>query len=81
MVLEIADIRIQPGRNAEFEAAIQRGLSTVASRAHFSRSAWLFAAVSAVRALMRARSFASFAIRTSRSRVTAGIAIVVSARI
>ncbi|WP_332824978.1 antibiotic biosynthesis monooxygenase family protein [Ramlibacter sp.] len=33
MVLEIADIRIQPGKNAEFEAAIQRGLSTVASRA------------------------------------------------
>ena len=33
MVLEIADIRIQPGKNAEFEAAIQRGLSTVAARA------------------------------------------------
>ena len=33
MVLEIADIRIQPGRNAEFEEAIQRGLRTVASRA------------------------------------------------
>ena len=33
MVLEIADIRIQPGKNAEFEAAIQRGLTTVAARA------------------------------------------------
>ena len=33
MVLEIADIRIQPGRNAEFEEAIERGLRTVASRA------------------------------------------------
>ncbi|MEJ5988607.1 antibiotic biosynthesis monooxygenase family protein [Ramlibacter sp. PS3R-8] len=33
MVLEIADIRIQPGKQAEFEAAIERGLRTVASRA------------------------------------------------
>jgi heme-degrading monooxygenase HmoA len=29
MILEVADIRIQPGRNAEFEAAIGRGLETV----------------------------------------------------
>jgi|NGEPerStandDraft_6_1074524.scaffolds.fasta_scaffold111878_2 heme-degrading monooxygenase HmoA len=32
MVLEFADIRIHAGRNAEFEAAIQRGLETVISR-------------------------------------------------
>lgn len=33
MILEIADIRIAPGRQAEFDEAIQRGLTTVASRA------------------------------------------------
>ena len=33
MILEIADIRIPPGQNAAFEAAIQHGLATVASRA------------------------------------------------
>ena len=33
MILEIADIRIQPGRQAEFDDAIQRGLSTVIARA------------------------------------------------
>ena len=33
MILEIADIRIQPGQQAAFEAAIQRGLDTVAARA------------------------------------------------
>ena len=33
MILEVADIRIQAGRQAEFDAAIQRGLSTVISRA------------------------------------------------
>lgn len=33
MVLEIADIRIQPGRYAEFEEAIERGLRSVAGRA------------------------------------------------
>jgi heme-degrading monooxygenase HmoA len=33
MILEVADIRITPGRNAEFEAAIARGLETVLSRA------------------------------------------------
>ena len=33
MILEVADIRIQPGRQAEFDEAIQRGLSTVISRA------------------------------------------------
>ena len=32
MILEIADIRITPGRNAEFEAAVAHGLATVASR-------------------------------------------------
>lgn len=29
MILELADIRIQPGQNAAFEAALQRGLGTV----------------------------------------------------
>jgi heme-degrading monooxygenase HmoA len=33
MILEIADIRIQPGRQAEFDEAILRGLSTVISQA------------------------------------------------
>ncbi|GCL64441.1 antibiotic biosynthesis monooxygenase family protein [Pseudaquabacterium pictum] len=33
MILEIADIRIQPGQNAAFEAAIIRALDTVASQA------------------------------------------------
>ena len=33
MILEIADIRIQPGRQADFDEAIQRGLDTVISRA------------------------------------------------
>jgi len=39
MVLEIADIRIQPGRNSEFEAAIKRGVETVIARAEGFR-AW-----------------------------------------
>lgn len=33
MILELADIRIQPGRQAEFDAAIQHGLATVISQA------------------------------------------------
>ncbi len=33
MILEVADIRIPPGRQAEFDAAIQRGLTTVIARA------------------------------------------------
>jgi heme-degrading monooxygenase HmoA len=33
MILEIADIRITPGKQAEFDAAILRGLETVVSRA------------------------------------------------
>jgi heme-degrading monooxygenase HmoA len=33
MILEIADIRITPGKQAEFDEAIVRGLETVASRA------------------------------------------------
>ena len=33
MILEIADIRIQPGRQAEFDVAIQRGLNTVIAQA------------------------------------------------
>jgi heme-degrading monooxygenase HmoA len=33
MILEIADIRIQPGKQAEFDEAIQRGLTTVVSKA------------------------------------------------
>ncbi|HEY4069287.1 MAG TPA: antibiotic biosynthesis monooxygenase family protein [Burkholderiaceae bacterium] len=33
MILEIADIRIQPGKQAEFDAAIQHGVTTVISQA------------------------------------------------
>lgn len=33
MILELADIRIQPGQQAAFDEAIQRGLRTVVSRA------------------------------------------------
>jgi heme-degrading monooxygenase HmoA len=33
MILELADIRIQPGQNAAFEEAIQRGLRDVISKA------------------------------------------------
>jgi heme-degrading monooxygenase HmoA len=33
VILEIADIRIAPGRQAAFDEAIQRGLTTVISRA------------------------------------------------
>ena len=33
MILEIADIRIAPGKQAEFEEAIERGLRTVIARA------------------------------------------------
>ncbi|OGB00593.1 MAG: antibiotic biosynthesis monooxygenase [Burkholderiales bacterium RIFCSPHIGHO2_12_FULL_69_20] len=33
MILEIADIRINPGENAAFEEALQRALATVASQA------------------------------------------------
>jgi heme-degrading monooxygenase HmoA len=33
MILEIADIRIQPGKQAEFDAAIRHGVESVASKA------------------------------------------------
>ena len=33
MILEVADIRIPPGKNAEFDAAIERGLETVLAAA------------------------------------------------
>jgi len=33
MILELADIRISPGKRAEFDAAIRRGAETVVSRA------------------------------------------------
>lgn len=33
MILEIADIRIQPGRQAEFDLAIQRGVTEVIAKA------------------------------------------------
>ncbi len=33
MILELADIRIQPGQNAAFEEAIERGLHTVIAHA------------------------------------------------
>jgi heme-degrading monooxygenase HmoA len=33
MILELADIRIPPGKQAEFDAAIQHGIATVISKA------------------------------------------------
>ncbi|WP_343652348.1 antibiotic biosynthesis monooxygenase [Herbaspirillum sp.] len=33
MILELADIRIQPGKQAEFDEAIQRGLAQTISKA------------------------------------------------
>ena len=33
MILELADIRIQPGRGAEFDEAIRRAVETVVSKA------------------------------------------------
>jgi hypothetical protein len=33
MVLEVADIRIVPGKQAEFEEAIQRGVASVLHQA------------------------------------------------
>ncbi|MFZ4287048.1 antibiotic biosynthesis monooxygenase family protein [Variovorax sp. HJSM1_2] len=33
MILELAEIRIKPGQQAEFDAAIQHGLTTVISKA------------------------------------------------
>ena len=33
MILELADIRIQPGQQAAFDEAIQRGVNTVISQA------------------------------------------------
>jgi heme-degrading monooxygenase HmoA len=39
MILELADIRIQPGQQAAFEQAIEQGLTTVASRAKGFRGA------------------------------------------
>ncbi|WP_019139786.1 antibiotic biosynthesis monooxygenase family protein [Noviherbaspirillum massiliense] len=32
MILELADIRIQPGKQAEFDEAIQRGIAQVISK-------------------------------------------------
>ena len=39
MILEHADITIAPGRNAEFEEAIQRGIATVIAKAKGFRDA------------------------------------------
>ena len=33
MILELADIQIQPGREAEFDAAIQRGVTQIIAHA------------------------------------------------
>ena len=38
MILEVADIRIAPGQQAAFEAAVQRGIEVIA-QAHGFRSA------------------------------------------
>lgn len=37
MIVEIADIRIRPGTQAEFEEAVERGLRTVHTRAQGMR--------------------------------------------
>jgi len=34
MILEVADIRVDPARQAEFDAAIARGVETVIAQAH-----------------------------------------------
>lgn len=39
MILELADFRIHPGRQADFEEAIQRGLAGVIARAQGFRGA------------------------------------------
>jgi len=39
MILEVADIRIGPGQQAAFEAAVQRGIDEVISQAHGFRAA------------------------------------------
>jgi heme-degrading monooxygenase HmoA len=39
MILEQADITISPGKQAEFDAAIQRGIATVISKAKGFRGA------------------------------------------
>jgi heme-degrading monooxygenase HmoA len=39
MILEHADITIAPGKNAEFEEAIQRGIATVISKSKGFRDA------------------------------------------
>ncbi|MDH5539183.1 MAG: antibiotic biosynthesis monooxygenase [Rhizobacter sp.] len=33
MILEIADIRVVPGKQAEFDVAVQRGIDTVVAKA------------------------------------------------
>ena len=33
MILELVDLRIQPGKQAEFDEAVQRGLTTVIGKA------------------------------------------------
>lgn len=38
MILELADIRIHPGQQAEFETAVQLGLNTVIAKAKGFRS-------------------------------------------
>jgi heme-degrading monooxygenase HmoA len=38
MILELADIHITPGSNADFEAAIQRGVETLIAKARGFRS-------------------------------------------
>jgi heme-degrading monooxygenase HmoA len=38
MILEFADIRIQPGRQAEFDIAIRHGVETVIAPAHGFRA-------------------------------------------
>lgn len=41
MILELADIRIAPGRQADFEVALHQGIASVVSRARGFRGATL----------------------------------------
>jgi heme-degrading monooxygenase HmoA len=47
MVLEVADIRIKPGHQAEFDQAIQRGLDEIISKAAGFKSAKLHKGIEA----------------------------------
>ena len=51
MILELADIRIQTGKNAEFEAAIAHGVKTIIAQAQASKVGRSIAASKALTAM------------------------------